>query len=346
MEKRYKISVDQYPDILFHRFFQSSQISPKDRLLFKGKQNLDVLESSSRSLLIKIQDVLNDSLRDIVNTFAKGKCRKFHFDYIEDTGIPNAMAFEYEGYAFIGITMNLIQKLWQNSNDLSQSKGAATILQNTISKQQQELILIELFSIQISFIVLHEFAHHDLGHSALRNMASDFWNEIIPENENCTLENQAREINADAWATYLVLDHLMRSERRKNALINLWYKNTKDSDSADVILLSLYMISITAFFLIREEGFCDEITVYKISHPPQAVRINEIMRNVQSWCQQNRPTLEKRLTLKRFQEVTFFVKNALNKSGWKQQTTFLKTPNGGDYITQLQEQVITQSSCL
>ncbi len=305
---------------------------------------MDLLEPNFRDLLIKFQTSLNEALRQNANTFAKVKCRNFHFDYIEDAGIPNALAFEYEGYAFVGITMSLIKQLWKTSDDLSLSTDVAAMLGNTVTSEQREMTIIEFFETQILFVVLHEFAHHDLGHLS-RHLVCDFWNEILPQPSECNIERQARETTADGWATTLGLNHLMTTEQRNSYLVNLGHPRIAD-DSADEILLSFFIMAMAAFFLIMEPQICDEAKVYKFSHPPYAARMNDAMRNVQTWCKQNRPRLEQWLTLKHFQELLFVVEKALHKSGWKQQTAFLRSEDGGRYIKELQERAIAQISQL
>jgi hypothetical protein len=337
-----EMSMALSPEVLFHLYFQN-QLSPVDRENYRGKQDLDRLEPELRSLLTNVQNTLNEALRRRGHVFARGCLSNFHFDYV-DAEVPNALAFEYEDYAFIAVTMPLITVLARTCNQLSRSAKVTEVLRTAATEQQREAILAELFTTQLTFVVSHEFAHHDRGHFLQRDSATGFWDEILAVVAEGSLEEQAQEVEADRWAVYLVLTNLMTGERREGVRGLLGHRGIPD-DSVDEILLSSFIIAVAAFFFVREPDVCDERTIYKLTHPPQAARMHEVMRNVQDWCKQNRPALEAWMTLARFQVLMHAVEEASSGTdNWSQQTAFFLTNPGAEYIRRLEEHVVSRVS--
>jgi hypothetical protein len=96
------------PEVLFHRYFQRPEISPTDRQAYKGKKDLDALHPTFRPLLASIQEALNEALRNEKKNVAEHVSHPpFYFDYV-DSIVANALAFRFESWSFIGITMPLV----------------------------------------------------------------------------------------------------------------------------------------------------------------------------------------------------------------------------------------------
>src|ERR1039458_4580197 len=105
------------PEVVFHRFFQSLT-NPMDRRDYRGKQDLDRLPDDLRHPLAETQVGLNTSFarsRDAVT--ALGRPLEVHFDYV-DSGVENAIAFEYSGYQFIGVTIRMIELMLELCENL------------------------------------------------------------------------------------------------------------------------------------------------------------------------------------------------------------------------------------
>src|ERR1700730_14406195 len=116
------------PEVIFHRFFQSKEISPVDRQDYRGKQDLDVLPPAVRSLLSRVQETLNEALHNEKKNVPEHVDHPpFHFDFV-DSSVPNAVAFRFEGFSFIGITIALVHILWDACVRLSKWEGIATVL--------------------------------------------------------------------------------------------------------------------------------------------------------------------------------------------------------------------------
>src|SRR5712691_5865314 len=116
------------PEVVFHRFFRSKDLGPIDRQDYRGKKDLDVLQPAVRSLLTSIQEALNEAFRNEKKGVPKHVDHPpFHFDFV-DSRIPNALAFRFEDFSFIGITMPLVDILWDACDRLSRSEAVAAAL--------------------------------------------------------------------------------------------------------------------------------------------------------------------------------------------------------------------------
>lgn len=329
------------PEIILDRYLRSDRHSEKYRAMYKGKQDLSLVEPQLGSLLISVQSTLNEVLRQRGNTFAKGRYSNFHFDYIDAT-VRNAFAFEHEDYAFIVVTLPLVRALWHTCDRLSRSDKVRESLRVVATEQQREATLAVLFITQLAFVVAHEFAHHDRGHFPQGDSATSLWNEIPDEGVVGSLEQQAKEVDADCWAVYLVLTHLMR-DRRQGTREIMELQATPDAH-LDQILLASFVLSIAGLLFIFPPSVFDQDNLYLLTHPPQAARMNEIMHGVRTWCGQNLPALEVWMTLERFQVLMHAAREATSGlSGardWSQQTEFFRTQAGAEYFRKLKDQII------
>jgi hypothetical protein len=128
------------PEILFHRFFTSDRLSKKDKAVYRGKLDLNGLDSVTKEHLLLVQQMFGASLpgRTI---FPDGRERQFHFDYV-DSDKPNALAFEYCDHSFIGVTKSLIDLIWHACIHLSRSTTIAQTLRTSPEEAQQDATLL------------------------------------------------------------------------------------------------------------------------------------------------------------------------------------------------------------
>ncbi len=235
------------PEVLFHRFFQECR-SPGFREKYQGKQNLDrVPEPRLRSALTEIQLALNFSLAHSRETMPTLNSRVLHFDYVE-AKVPNALAFQYHGYDFIGVTMPLVDQLLQTCERLSRSARLADFLELVATNEQQESTQAGLFMAQLTFVAAHEFGHHAFGHTSWNG--TDLWNDVLDGNAIGSLEDQAREAVADGYAVYLLLDLFIVSQQRRR-ILELFGHQEAPETGADQILLSAFLLGAGAFFFVR-----------------------------------------------------------------------------------------------
>lgn len=335
------------PEILFHRFFQSAELGPRDRELYRGKQDLENLPPDVRSLLDDIQEHTNESLRqENQNVPEHVDHPPFHFDYIESS-VPNALAFRYEGYSFIGVTISLIYVLWDVCIRLSRSEGMATLAGVGPSADDRDMFHVVLYRILLSFVVAHEYTHHVHGHVCPREPGATLYNEILSESHEGGLDQQTLEVAADGYAAYLCLANLIDGEGRTKAIALL--KLAGEPESAhDRVLLSCFVTGIGGYLLNQPAAGLDSVKIYRLTHPPQAARINCFMFHVIGWCKQYRPDLKEWMTLDRFQKLMIVTAEATlgAASVWIEQTAFLKSETGSEYFRELDKKLKVYISSL
>jgi hypothetical protein len=89
-----------------------------------------------------------------------------------------------------------------------------------------------LGQIQLNFLVSHEYAHHIHRHWVERQSGGiGVWTEF-PHDATCgSINSQAQELDADGYAAYLVLAHLLRG-----------------GGDGDELLLTCFFLAVLAFF--------------------------------------------------------------------------------------------------
>src|ERR1017187_6269351 len=123
------------------------------------------LEPGLRASLVENRRIINTALTPKRASGEGGL--PFHFDYM-DSDFSNAIAFQYDGYAFIIATVPMVQLLMRTSEILSTSPSIVSLLgPSPIELPRQEGLKMALFAIQLGFLALHERAHHILGHVEL-----------------------------------------------------------------------------------------------------------------------------------------------------------------------------------
>jgi hypothetical protein len=292
-----------------------------------------------RSLLGFIQESFNEALlNEKQNVPEHVDHPPFHFDYV-DSSVPNALAFRYEGYSFIGITSALTDMLWDVCVRLSKSEDLVTHLGRLPVADRNNLHVV-LFRTLLKFVVAHEFTHHVHGHLSRRASDSLFSNEILVGSETGSLEHQTLESDADGYAAYHVLEDLIAGEARESTL-TLLKLEAEPTNVQDQVLFSCFVISVGAYLFVRPAPPLDKAVVYTLTHPPQAARMSCLMEQAIGWCKQNRPDLEAWMTLLRFQRLMNSVAQATweihGGRDWAQQTAFLLSEGGSEYFRKLNE---------
>ena len=334
------------PEILFHRFFQ--EISPRqifvppgssDPRPYRGKKDLSDLQPSAlQSLLVGIQESFNEDLRNEKRNVPEHVDHPpFHLDYV-DSSIPNALAFQYKGYSFIGITTALITLLWNICVRLSGSTTIATLLRVRLMPEERDRLHILLFRSQLNFVVSHEYTHHVHEHVSRWGAESILSNEILDVGETADLDQQTREVDADGYAAYHVLSNLIDGGGRSQA-VSLLRLDAEPNGVQDEVLFSCFVVALGAYLFVRPPITLDSARLYRLTHPPQSARMNSLMHQAIGWCRQNRTALEAWMTPGRFQVLMNGVAEAtwgMNGGGdWAAQVAFLQSEEGSEYIRKL-----------
>ncbi|MGO9095612.1 MAG: M48 family metalloprotease [Bryobacteraceae bacterium] len=324
------------PEVLFHRFFQT--LSSSERECYKGKKDVSSLPQNQQSLLVGIQESFNEALRNESKDVPEHVDHPpFHFDYV-DSRIPNALAFRYEGYSFIGITIALIDMLWDACVRLSRSETVASLLGVRLTAEEHERLHVVMLRTQLSFVLSHEYTHHVHGHACSQGSESLFFNEILDIGETGGLEQRTLEADADAYAAYHVLANLIVGGERSRA-VGLLKLGAEAASVQDEVLLSCFVIAVGAYLFVRPPSDLDDVNIYRLTHPPQAARMNFLVYQAIGWCRQNRPSLEAWMTRDRFQGLMNGVAEATwgmnGGRDWGAQTAFLQSEDGSEYIRKL-----------
>ena len=325
-------------DVLFHRFFQDC-VHPPNKAHYTGKLVLERLaDTLLAGFLARIQTALNESLARTRETLPTlGVQLQFHFDYI-DADVANALAFRYGGYAFIGITMPLIQRLIRISTTLSANSDVAGVLKLSASGRESSAGFA-LFTVQELFVASHEFGHHVFGHTSECTERVEFWNEVVLNQDDGSIEDQARETQADSYGVYLVLNQLIDTPQRRNILDMLGHSELSEVE-ANEVLLSLFILSIGSYLFVQSPQAVNAENIYSFTHPPQAARMNSIMQTVETWCNSRYPSLTPWVTHAHFNRCMAAVGEAtldMNGGGknWDEQTSFFSSEQGAQYFSSL-----------
>jgi hypothetical protein len=110
---------------VFDSFFRSKELGPTDRPVAQtmGQQDLDVVQPAVRSLLVSIQEAIDEALRnEKTNVSEHVDHPPFQFEFV-DVSMANALASRFEDFSFIGITLPLVSMLWNACVRLSQSEA-------------------------------------------------------------------------------------------------------------------------------------------------------------------------------------------------------------------------------
>jgi hypothetical protein len=192
------------------------------------------------------------------------------------------------------------------------------------------MLHVEIFNTVMGIVVGHEYGHHILDHCVQHSPDTPLYSDII-NSYGGNIEHQAREIQADGYAAYLVLYGLLLGARHNSV--------TESNPSiTNEGRLCLFMISAATFFFVREPAGLDPERIEELTHPPAALRLNALMHHVQRYLTESKPELLTTLTLPLFQELLRNVKEVLWEGegpAWPEQDQFGHSPPGEAYIKKL-----------
>lgn len=307
---------------------------------YLGKLEIDRLEPPSlREFLDHIQKTMNEELlSEGVNVSGGVEHPPFHFDYIEvNNGIPpNAHAFQHDGYAFIAITRTMMESLGNLSQRVSKSQAVVKLLRLDVTVDADELQEL-LFHIMLYFLVSHEYTHHIHRHGETNPNVVALWTEFELDATSGNITSQAQELDADGYATYLVLEHILRGGGREAALAQLGQESLSPTDG-DELLLQLFFLAAFAFFCEFWRGNTDMNLIRQFSHPPPPVRITYIIRTAQMWCEQHQCVPPTWFNDQRFQELFHATVEAIrevNPNAWGSDISFMRSAEGEKYDAEL-----------
>jgi hypothetical protein len=341
------------PAEAFHNYVrENSEFVTRDGVripVFRGGQNVAELQGEDlRFLLNNLRNSFNESLAHRKRVPEHIDDLPFYFDYI-DSDFSNAVAFRDGSYAFIGITVPLIYELLTICARLSESEPIGRVLGLKNTDDLREWLKIVLFQHLLSLVVSHEFTHHVHGHVLKHQSESRFFSEFTASNVNSNIERQAEEADADGYAAYHVLANFIDSDTRKVASSALKLDNA-NPEVIDRVLFSCFVIVAGAFLFSRRPVDLTKEDLFGLSHPPQAARLDYLMRHSILWCKENRPALVDWMTNERFQQIMRAVAEAtwgMNGGlSWDAQTAFLHSDQGKRYFQEFSKLIDAQKAAL
>jgi len=252
------------------------------------------------------------------------------------------MAFTEGDYSFIGITVALIHRIWGICLPMAQSAEIATLLGLRLdTAERQGRFHVVLFRIQLNFVTTHEYTHHVHGHTTGSTLDSRFANEIDSSADNGDMEAQVHEIDADAYGTFRVLSNLFADERA--FAIDMLDLAAAPPVRQDQTLLACFVLAVGTFLFVRPTKVLTPENIRTLSHPPQAARMDFIMRTAVSWCRQHRRALTDWMSPDIFDKIistlAYVTPGADGAQGWAAQTAFLQAEIGDAYIKTLAARV-------
>ena len=329
------------PEDILDSFVRTQLRNERGFSKYIGKLDIEKVESPSfRSFLRLIQKTMNETLRlEGVNASGGIQHPPFHFDYLDvGVGIKNALAFQHADFSFIVVTLPLVESVWRLSLRLSRSPIVVELLHIDPLTVPPDALQGLLFTIQLSFLVSHEYTHHVHRHCVeSQSGLIGLWTEFLHDATSGSMDSQAQELDADGYAAYLVLAHLLRGERRASALAELGRSDTPGSDG-DELLLMCFFLAVLAFFCEFWHGEVDMACVYKFRHPPPPVRIKYMIQVTEMWCGQNGSVPQSWFSPARFQELFRAAADVIEESArqtWDAQMSFLRGADGVQYDQQL-----------
>jgi hypothetical protein len=114
-----------------------------------------------------------------------------------------------------------------------------------------------------------------------RSFAAGIWNDLDTSSLIGSLYEQAQEVDADGWAVFLQLNHLLGRGRAIN--LEVLQIEQEPPAHADELLFSLFVVAVCALLFLWPQAKFDGVSVYKLSHPPQAARMDAILANARIW---------------------------------------------------------------
>jgi hypothetical protein len=132
----------------------------------------------------------------------------------------------------------------------------------------------------------------------------------------------------------MLLDNLVSGE--SGAQIHAHLGSTLEQGDC---ILRLFLLSVGAFFFSLTPMKFNKTTVREATHPFFLARMNVVMYDLNGWCELRRPELGNWGTPDKFQEIMGYVQQAVDNddfaSAWSQQSDFLKSSEGKQYLDDL-----------
>jgi hypothetical protein len=255
-----------------------------------------------------------------------------HLDYINSSAV-NAITFGYEGTYFVGITGAMLERFVATSSSLWRLDEVRELLGLEAANEIEDPLFQALLLTQLQFISSHEVGHLFHGHQQRNAFRTEFRNGIASDTAG-SMKDQAREVEADAYAIHLLLSNALLSDTGAMIRARLESRLAKED-----CILTLVTLAIGSLFYALEPLAFESGRVRYGDHPFALARMNVVMREITNWCNLNLPEYINWATLPRFQRVMAPVVNAGGSEErfkmWLRQGDYLRGQSGADYTSDL-----------
>lgn len=305
----------------------------QDRAIFKSRSTL------SQFSVPELSEAFLDARRLLNTAWADGAHRiiapegpvVIHLDYIESP-IINAITFGSDGSYFVGITEPFLALFCESSGALWRANFLADLLEIEMSTEVRDFLFQVLLLFQLQFISSHELGHLFHGHQ--RGLFRKEFTGLDADRSTSRMRGQARELDADGYAVHLLLNGILRTTNGAQI-----HRRLRSRLPMEDCILNLFLLSAGAAFYFLDPGVFTSSDVRKPDHPFALARMNFVMKEITSWCEQHLPTYAGWGTIEQFQWVMACVASVANSPErlkmWTDQGTFLLTGNGSEYLDDL-----------
>jgi len=296
------------PEIEFHRFFTSGELTEKERQRHPGKLDLEKINPNLARHLTTIKARINEMLtRNSPTIETRFGPANLHLDYIDKPQPPlirfaNAVSFRYSGYDFIGLTYDLVELMNFICGSLARHSATASLLGiEADSPDQRDKLLLVLFLIQIQFAIDHELGHHFHGHTAGES-ETEFFSEYLCSDsgdDDEHMEDQAREVEADGYAVHMMAGNLFANGG------NEFFRILGPTNlSSGEFLVRLLLLCIGSYFALRPQRLFNPESVYNSRHPFGTMRLHVVMTDFQGWASDFKPEVGQYITQQTLDEIS------------------------------------------
>lgn len=315
-------------------------VKARGEFLCRGIANLEKIRARDVTLapiidqMVMMRESLNAALAfEGRHVLGDAPHAPLYLDYI-DSDVSNAYSFKDANHSFIGITVRRFFDAVEIASQMATDDRVVSSMGLSAATDRKQLAAFLLWNL-IWFVASHEYAHHTHGHHLQKRERRSVGR----------LLHQALELEADGWASYLLLNHWILREGRAPlaALIALDQVST---DALDAVACAGVLAGHSAFMFFSEPGRIDKDVVYWQTHPLQPVRLNMVSGHALKFASEFRPTLHATYTQPWYQALMEAVSGAVwnernHAALWREHAEFLATPEGISYsdalLTELDE---------
>jgi hypothetical protein len=266
------------PEIVFHRGIQRANSK------YRGKQDFDRLPEAMRSQVQEVHKQINEDFQmSRLSVLTPTGHPNLYFDFAE-CAENNAIAFNSEGWAMIGITTGLLTGTHRVMERLSNDNAMLQYLGFEAIDENRSLARDLLHSMLFRFIATHEFGHHYGGHIGPASSSGAFQmrEEVGPTPVGDRTEDHVLELEADAFAVDRMVRPILRSGKIHRWIAGQMFDTTEDDPELDERFAFALLTAIATYFQsVPQPSFSGENAARVLSHPPRLVRFQYLIKKIQ-----------------------------------------------------------------